>query len=108
MVPHHLDRFFELDRDCERRQPVLTERPSALLQHPHEVVDADLQGWKKKDSLEIILLKAERIGLSFKLVHGSQFSCKQARYIFLKVPRPGGEPGIFLVFHLFSLSKAAP
>ena len=27
---------------------------------------------------------------------------------FLKVPRPGGEPGIFLVFRLFSLNKAAP
>ena len=25
-----------------------------------------------------------------------------------KVPRPGGEPGIFFGFRLFSLSKAAP
>ena len=41
-VSHHLDRLFELDRDGQRWQPVLTERPGTLLQHPDEVVDADL------------------------------------------------------------------
>ena len=33
---------------------------------------------------------------------------KGRKSFFLKVPMPGGEPGIFLVFHLFSLTNAAP
>ena len=38
----HLHRLLQLRRDSDGRDPRVGERPGALLQHPDEVVDADL------------------------------------------------------------------
>jgi hypothetical protein len=44
---YHLNGFFQLNRHSQRREVVLAERPSALLQDSDEVVDANLKKERK-------------------------------------------------------------